>query len=128
MDEFGIRALAEIPASDNLANVVFRRAEAKPDAVMLRRRDDAGSWQDVTAARFRAEVAALAGGLMAAGIEPGDRVALMSRTRYEWTLIDYALWTAGAVTVPAYETSQIPSRTPRHLPQVLAEGSELAEL
>jgi long-chain acyl-CoA synthetase len=105
MDEFGIRALAEIPASDSLADVVFRRAKAEPDAVMLRRREDTGSWQDVTAARFRAEVAALAGGLMAAGIEPGDRVALMSRTRYEWTLIDYAIWTAGAVTVPAYETS-----------------------
>jgi long-chain acyl-CoA synthetase len=59
----------------------------------------------VTAAEFGAEVTALAGGLMAAGIGPGDRVALMSRTRYEWTLIDYACWAAGAVTVPVYETS-----------------------
>ena len=48
---------------------------------------------------------ALAKGLIAAGVKPGDRVALMSRTRYEWTLIDYAIWTAGAVTVPIYETS-----------------------
>jgi long-chain acyl-CoA synthetase len=59
----------------------------------------------VTAAQFRAEVTALAKGLIAAGIKPGDRVAVMSRTSYEWTLIDYASWAAGAVTVPVYETS-----------------------
>jgi long-chain acyl-CoA synthetase len=71
---------------------------------MLRRRTG-GDWQDVTAEQFRAQVAALAKGLIAAGIERGDRVALMSRTRYEWTLADYAIWAAGAVTVPVYETS-----------------------
>ncbi len=64
-----------------------------------------GSWQDVTASQFAGEVVAVAKGLVAAGIRPGDRVALMSHTRYEWTLIDYAIWTAGAVTVPVYETS-----------------------
>ena len=105
MREFGYLALAEIPASARLTDTVFRRAAAEPGVVVLRRRDDAGGWQDVTAAGFRAEVTALAGGLMAAGIEPGNRVALMSRTRYEWTLIDYACWAAGAVTVPVYETS-----------------------
>jgi long-chain acyl-CoA synthetase len=60
---------------------------------------------DITAARFRDDVAAVAGGLIASGIKPGDRIALMSKTRYEWTLIDYAIWAAGAVTVPIYETS-----------------------
>ena len=59
----------------------------------------------MTASQFYGEVIAVAKGLVAAGIEPGDRVALMSHTRYEWTLIDYAIWTAGAVTVPVYETS-----------------------
>ena len=59
----------------------------------------------MTASQFKDEVVALAKGLVAAGIEAGDRVALMSHTRYEWTLIDYAIWTAGAVTVPVYETS-----------------------
>jgi long-chain acyl-CoA synthetase len=103
--EYSIPALVEIPASASLADVVFRRAQAEPGVVMLRRRTGAGGWQDVTAAEFRAEVTALARGLVAAGIEPGDRVALMSRTRYEWTLIDYACWAAGAVTVPVYETS-----------------------
>ena len=105
MREFGVPALTEIPAAARLTDTVVRRAGAEPGAVVLRRRTDAGDWQDVTAAEFCAEVTALAGGLMAAGIGPGDRVALMSRTRYEWTLIDYACWAAGAVTVPVYETS-----------------------
>ena len=59
----------------------------------------------MTAAAFLGEVRAVAKGLLAAGIEPGDRVALISKTRYEWTLLDYAIWFAGAVTVPVYETS-----------------------
>jgi long-chain acyl-CoA synthetase len=103
--EYSIPALAEIPAADSLANVVFTRANQDPHAVVIRRRGDTGRWDDVTAGQFRDEVAALAKGLIAAGIEPGDRVALMSRTRYEWTLIDYAIWAAGGVTVPVYETS-----------------------
>jgi long-chain acyl-CoA synthetase len=98
-------ASAEIPVSAGLDDVVFRRARAEPGAVMLRRRAPWGGWQEVTAGQFRAEVTALARGIIGAGIEPGDRVGLMSRTRYEWTLIDYAIWAAGAVTVPVYETS-----------------------
>jgi long-chain acyl-CoA synthetase len=106
--EYSIPALAEIPATANLAKVVFRRAAEQPQAVMLRRPGPAGlagEWTDVTASQFRDEVTALAKGLVAAGIEPGDRVALMSHTRYEWTLIDYAIWTTGATVVPVYETS-----------------------
>jgi len=115
--EFSIPALAEIPATANLTNAVFRRAAEQPQAVMLRRAGPAGQagpsgasgpsgpWADVTASQFAGEVVALAKGLVAAGIEAGDRVALMSHTRYEWTLIDYAIWAAGAVTVPVYETS-----------------------
>jgi long-chain acyl-CoA synthetase len=103
--DYSIPALAEIPAAASLADMVFARALTAPGAVLLRRRTADGSWHDVTAEHFRGEVSALAKGLIAAGIEPGDRVALMSRTRYEWTLIDYAIWTAGGVTVPVYETS-----------------------
>ena len=105
MREFSIPALAEIPATANLADAVFRRAAQQPQAVVMRRPDPDGGWQDVTATQFSAEVTAVAKGLVAAGIETGDRVALMSHTRYEWTLIDYAIWVAGAVTVPVYETS-----------------------
>jgi long-chain acyl-CoA synthetase len=103
--EFSIPALAEIPATANLADAVFRRAAERPQAVVIRRPDPEGGWQDVTAAQFSGEVTAVAKGLVAAGIQAGDRVALMSHTRYEWTLIDYAVWVAGAVTVPVYETS-----------------------
>ncbi len=108
MREFSIPALAVIPATANLAQAVFRRAAEQPQAVMMRRpgpSGPSGSWLDVTASQFAGEVVAVAKGLVAAGIRPGDRVALMSRTRYEWTLIDYAIWTAGAMTVPVYETS-----------------------
>ena len=105
MREYSIPAFVKIHAPARLTDVVYRRAEAEPGMVVLRKRTGAGSWQDVTAAQFRAEVTALAKGLMAAGIGPGDRVAVMSRTSYEWTLIDYASWAAGAATVPVYETS-----------------------
>jgi long-chain acyl-CoA synthetase len=101
--EFGLPALIEVPDDAGLADVVFSRAAADPDEVMLRRRT-ADGWRDVTTEQFRAQVAALAKGLIAAGIQPGDRVALMSGTRYEWTLADYAIWSAGAITVPVYET------------------------
>jgi long-chain acyl-CoA synthetase len=107
--EFSMPALAQIPATANLADVVFRRAAEQPQAVVLRRPSGSsgvsGVWSDVTASQFKDEVIAVAKGLVASGIEPGDRVALMSQTRYEWTLIDYAIWIAGAVTVPVYETS-----------------------
>jgi long-chain acyl-CoA synthetase len=103
--EYSIPALVDIPAAASLTDVVFTRASQDPHAVIMRRRSPGGQWDDVTAGQFRDEVIRLAKGLVAAGIEPGDRVALMSRTRYEWTLIDYAIWAAGGVTVPIYETS-----------------------
>jgi len=103
--EYSIPALVDVPAAASLADIVFTRATQDPHAVVMRRRTGDGQWEDVTAAQFRDEVVPLAKGLVAAGIEPGDRVALMSRTRYEWTLIDYAIWAAGGVTVPIYETS-----------------------
>jgi long-chain acyl-CoA synthetase len=105
MREYSIPALVDVPAAASLADVVFTRAVQDPHAVVMRRRTGDARWDDVTAAQFRDEVVPLAKGLVAAGIEPGDRVALMSRTRYEWTLIDYAIWAAGGVTVPIYETS-----------------------
>src|SRR5690606_36293352 len=76
-----------------------------PDDVLFAVPDDDGAWCVVSAARFRDQVVEVAKGLVESGIEPGQRVGLMSRTRYEWTLFDYAIWTAGAVTVPVYETS-----------------------
>jgi long-chain acyl-CoA synthetase len=103
--EYSMPPLAEIPASANLADTVTRRAAEQPRAVALRRRNPGGGWDDITAGQFRDEVHALAKGLIAAGVGPGDRVAIMSRTRYEWTVADYAIWSAGAIVVPIYETS-----------------------
>ncbi|MCZ2819896.1 long-chain fatty acid--CoA ligase [Modestobacter sp. VKM Ac-2977] len=84
--------------------MVATNAAEHPDEVGLRRQQ-AGQWVDVTYAEFAAEVAGVAKGLIAGGVQAGDRVGLMARTRYEWTVLDYAIWTAGAVVVPMYETS-----------------------
>jgi long-chain acyl-CoA synthetase len=95
------------PTTGNLTDDVLTNAREAPDQVVFTTRPASGSgeWPGVTAAQFLEDVRAVAKGLVAAGIEPGDRVALISRTRYEWTLLDYATWFAGAVTVPIYETS-----------------------
>src|SRR5215472_9479706 len=116
MREYSTPVVVEVPASARLTDTVFERAEHDPGSVVLRRKASlapAGArpagreaaWQDITAREFRDEVVELAKGFIAAGIGEGDRVALLSRTRYEWTVVDYALWAAGAVTVPVYETS-----------------------
>ncbi|MEU5881682.1 AMP-dependent synthetase/ligase [Spirillospora sp. NPDC047279] len=104
MREFSVPAMVEVPGSTNLTDAPFERAAAHPGQIVLRRKSG-DVWRAVTAAEFAAEVTEIAKGLVAAGVEPGDRVALMSRTRYEWTVLDYAIWTAGAVAVPIYETS-----------------------
>ncbi|MEE4495309.1 AMP-dependent synthetase/ligase [Streptomyces sp. BE230] len=97
--------MAAAPHVGGLADVVFDYAEEDPHRVALGRKDAAGRWRDVTSATFRDEVLALAKGLIAHGVRFGDRVALMSRTRYEWTLFDFALWAVGAQSVPVYPTS-----------------------
>ena len=104
VQEHATPPLLDLPSTATLLDAVLERAQASPDAPAFSRRTDAG-WQAVSAGAFAAEVAALAAGLVARGVRTGDRVGLMSRTRYEWTLADYAIWTAGAVTVPVYETS-----------------------
>ncbi|WP_330318142.1 AMP-dependent synthetase/ligase [Streptomyces platensis] len=104
MREFSLPALYEVPADGNLTDLIRRNAAQHPDVAVMGRKVN-GVWQDVTAATFLAEVRAAAKGLLASGVRPGDRVGLMSRTRYEWTLLDFAIWSAGAITVPVYETS-----------------------
>ncbi|WP_210438139.1 AMP-dependent synthetase/ligase [Nocardioides xinjiangensis] len=104
MREFATPLSITVPTTGNLTDdVVINAREAADTAVFSR--DTGDGWVDVTAAQFHDEVRSVAKGLVAAGVEPGDRVALLSKTRYEWTLFDYAIWFAGAVTVPIYETS-----------------------
>ncbi|MCM4084354.1 AMP-dependent synthetase/ligase [Paractinoplanes hotanensis] len=86
------------------ADDIVDNARVRPDHPAFARLVD-GTWQSVTSKQFLDEVTSLASGLIAAGIGPGDRVGLMSSTRYEWTLCDFAIWTAGAISVPIYETS-----------------------
>ncbi|HEU0100776.1 MAG TPA: AMP-binding protein [Mycobacteriales bacterium] len=104
MQEYSAPQLLELAEDACLTDSIVAHAESSPDAAVFSRRVE-GRWVPVTAKEFASEVTALAAGLVAKGVQAGDRVALMSRTRYEWTLCDYAIWTAGAVTVPVYETS-----------------------
>ncbi|MEU8019303.1 long-chain fatty acid--CoA ligase [Micromonospora parva] len=110
MREFSVPPIVTVGDAANLTDPVWDNAEVAPDTVQFARPVPSAdgtvtSWSDVTCLQFRDEVTAVARGLIAAGIEPGVRVGLMSRTRYEWTLLDYAIWAVGAVTVPIYETS-----------------------
>jgi len=91
----------EVP---NLARIPFRNAEQFPETVAVLRRTDSG-WEERTCAQYLDELRAVAKGLVARGVAPGDRVVLMSHTRYEWSLVAWAIWAAGAVCVPIYETS-----------------------
>ncbi|MCI0686433.1 MAG: long-chain fatty acid--CoA ligase [Sporichthyaceae bacterium] len=102
--EFRLPALVDVDPEQNLTNLIFDNAANRPHAVAFARKVG-DAWLDVTTQQFLGEVVAVAKGLVAAGVEAGDRVALMSRTRYEWTVSDFAIWCAGAVTVPIYETS-----------------------
>ncbi|MEW5356601.1 long-chain fatty acid--CoA ligase [Streptomyces sp. 16-176A] len=94
------------PLTGGLADSVWETARARPALpVLARRAGPGGGWRQVTAAELREEVAAVARGLVAAGLAPGRRVAVMSRTRYEWTILAYALWTVGAEVVPVHPTA-----------------------
>lgn len=96
--------LVEGDPRDSLGRLPQRNADNAPQRVAFAIKEH-GSWRDVTTSQFLDDVRGLAKGFVAAGIEPGDRVAIMARTRYEWTLVDFAAWMAAAVPVPIYETS-----------------------
>nr|WP_237466681.1 long-chain fatty acid--CoA ligase [Leucobacter chromiireducens] len=89
---------------DNISDLLEQRVAASPDRVLFSV-PEAGGWRDISATEFRAQVVGLAKGFVAAGVEPGDRIAFMCKTSYPWTLVDFALHYAGAVMVPVYETS-----------------------
>ena len=104
MNQISIPAIVPAASAGNLTNLVSERAWFEPERIMLSRPLGDG-WQSVTAKEFEAEVKATAKGLIAAGVNIGDRVAIMSRTRYEWTILDFAVWYAGGCVVPIYDTS-----------------------
>ena len=104
MNEITTPALIPIDTVGNLTNLIAERAWFEPERVVASRPLGDG-WQAVSAKEFEEEIKSVAKGLVASGISIGDRVAIMSRTRYEWTILDFAIWYAGAVSVPIYETS-----------------------
>ena len=105
MIEFATAPLVAPDPEANTTDLLVERVRATPDSVLFSLPTADGGWSPVTTREFHEQVVALAKGLAAAGIQPGDKVGLMCKTRYEWTLIDFAMWFAGAVLVPIYETS-----------------------
>ncbi|WP_181783064.1 AMP-dependent synthetase/ligase [Pseudonocardia pini] len=105
MREYSVPATVTVGAGENLLDAVYAHEVEHPKETLLRIQESPGVWSPVTAAEFAARVTAVAQGLIATGVGPGDRVALLSRTRFEWTLLDYAILAVGGVTVPIYETS-----------------------
>jgi long-chain acyl-CoA synthetase len=103
--EVSVPPLAPPVIYGSLAEIPYDNAREAPGEAVLSRKQPDGSWRDVTATDFASEVQAVAKGLIAEGLQPGDRIAIMARTTYEWTLIDFAAWAAGLVTVPIYPTS-----------------------
>ncbi|NJQ02913.1 AMP-dependent synthetase/ligase [Streptomyces zingiberis] len=103
--EVAVPALVPPVERGSLADIPFVNATEAPTETVLSRARPDGGWGDVSAATFAQEVLAVAKGLIAHGLEPGDRLAIMARTTYEWTLLDFAAWAAGLVTVPVYPTS-----------------------
>jgi long-chain acyl-CoA synthetase len=106
MREFTTPGEVEVPDDSNLTDSLWEWERSRPDLALLAYRSG-GQFVDVTAGDFADRVRSLAGGLIGLGVTPGDRVALMSKTRIEWTYLDYAIWAAGAATVPIYETSSV---------------------
>ncbi|MBJ8348740.1 long-chain fatty acid--CoA ligase [Antrihabitans sp. YC2-6] len=105
MREFEVPATYTIPDDASMANTVFQHAKESPNFVPFKIPVAGGGWTDVTSAQFAEKVTAVAKGLIASGVEAGDRVAIMATTRFEWVLLDYAIWTAGGCTVAIYESS-----------------------
>lgn len=105
MDHYETPALVPADPDANATDLLVERVNATPDLALFSVPTHDGGWSDVTAKEFYDQVRALAKGFVAAGIQPGDKIGLMCKTRYEWTLVDFAIWFAGAIMVPIYETS-----------------------
>lgn len=104
MSEYSVPAKFSIADDENCTNIIFGLAQRTPQHIVFRHKQG-NDWAPITAADAAARITAIAKGLIASGVQPGDRVALLSRTRLEWNLVDFAIWSAGAITVPIYDSS-----------------------
>jgi long-chain acyl-CoA synthetase len=118
--EFSVPATTEVGPDEALPDLLADNVAGHGDEVGLRIQRE-GRWEDVTWREFGAQVDGVAKGLVASGVQAGDRVALQARTRYEWTVLDFAIWAAGAVVVPVYETS-----SPDQVAWILADSGATA--
>lgn len=105
MREYSSPLRIHSPENSNITDLLLRHANSAANPALFSVPAANGDWQDITASQFAADVSAIARGFIASGIEQGSRICLMARTRYEWTLVDFAIWYAGCITVPIYETS-----------------------
>ena len=121
MKSFDAPALVVSDNKENITDLLINRAAKTPELPLYGVDQHDGTWKTVTAAEFLADVESVAKGLIASGIQPGQAVAIMSRTRYEWSLVDFAIWFAGAVTVPIYETS-----APSQMEWILSDSDSVA--
>ncbi len=131
MNEISIPPLVPSATAGNLTNLIAERAWFEPERITMSRPLGEG-WQPVTAREVEEEVRATAKGLIASGVQIGDRVAIMARTRYEWTILDFATWFAGGVVVPIYDTSSAEQidwiLNDSHSVALIVETPALAEL
>ncbi|MET0480378.1 MAG: AMP-dependent synthetase/ligase [Mycetocola sp.] len=104
MEQFEVPAAVPADPTANATDLLVERVKLTPTSPLFAVPRGSG-WEDVSAAEFHRQVIALSKGLVAAGIEPGDKIGLMAKTSYQWTLIDFATWFAGAILVPIYEPS-----------------------
>lgn len=121
MTFYDVPLLVESNPRENVTDLLLARVQKDPSHPLFSRMNPDGSWRNVSAQEFLDEVRSLAKGLIAKGIKPGQSVAVMSRTRYEWPVIDFALWYAGAVSVPIYETS-----SPTQIEWILQDSDSIA--
>ncbi len=120
MVQFEVPAVVPADPEGNVADLLAKRVEATPDRALFAVPEGDG-WRDISAKDFEAAVIALAKGFVAAGIQPGEKVGFLARTTYEWTLVDFALFYAGAVMVPIYETS-----SPSQIQWILEDSGAIA--
>lgn len=121
MQQSSVPAIVPVDPAENITDLLEERVAATPDLALFAVPRPDGGWDDLTAVAFRDRVVRVAKGLVARGLRPGERVGFLARTRYEWTLVDFALWYAGLIMVPVYETS-----SPEQLRWNLADSGAVA--
>ncbi|KNY04359.1 AMP-dependent synthetase/ligase [Microbacterium sp. GCS4] len=120
MVQFEVPAVVPADPDANITDLLVKRVEATPDRPLFAV-PDGENWRDISSADFQTAVIALAKGFVASGIQPGEKVGFLARTTYEWSLVDFALFYAGAVMVPIYETS-----SPAQIQWILEDSGAIA--